>query len=167
MQHNGACAYIDGYCIVLQLERNISWTTWSDPIWTIQITCIYFNELPSCSLSSFSSFSSSFFVFVCPTITVFLMSFTSTIHYIVLLISNKNLPLKNPDIDDRKMKCSCLISSFNRLRCNYANVQPCILSKLFKSFFTSIVVQAYGIILQTVSEKNTMLWNIGVRKMID
>ena len=32
--------------------------------------------------------------FVCPTITVFLMSFTSTIHYVVLLISNKNLPLK-------------------------------------------------------------------------
>ena len=31
--------------------------------------------------------------FVCP-ITVFLMSFTSTIHYVVLLISNKNLPLK-------------------------------------------------------------------------
>ena len=58
--------------------------------WTVQITCIYFNELPSCSLSSFSS--SNFFV--CPTITVFLMSFTSTIHYVVLLISNKNLPLK-------------------------------------------------------------------------
>ena len=56
----------------------------------MQITCIYFNELPSCSLSSFSS---SYF-FVCPTITVFLMSFTSTIHYVVLLISNKNLPLK-------------------------------------------------------------------------
>ena len=36
--------------------------------------------------------------FVCPTITVFLMSFTSTIHYVVLLISNKNLPLKNPAI---------------------------------------------------------------------
>ena len=33
--------------------------------------------------------------FVCPTITVFLMSFTSTMHYVVLLISNKNLPLKN------------------------------------------------------------------------
>ena len=32
--------------------------------------------------------------FVCPTITVFLMSFTSTMHYVVLLISNKNLPLK-------------------------------------------------------------------------
>ena len=32
--------------------------------------------------------------FVCPTITVFLMSFTSTIHYVVLLISNKYLPLK-------------------------------------------------------------------------
>ena len=24
VQHNGACAYINGYCIVLQLERNIS-----------------------------------------------------------------------------------------------------------------------------------------------
>ena len=36
--------------------------------------------------------------FVCPTITVFLMSFTSTIHYVVLLISNKNLPLKKIQI---------------------------------------------------------------------
>ena len=36
--------------------------------------------------------------FVCPTITVFLMSFTSTMHYVVLLISNKNLPLKKKNI---------------------------------------------------------------------
>ena len=66
-----------------------------------QIICIYFNELPSCSLSSFSSFSS-YYLFIFMYIFLwtyyhcipFLMSFTSTIHYVVLLISNKNLPLK-------------------------------------------------------------------------
>ena len=35
------------------------------------------------------------------------------------------------DIDDSKIECFSLISSFNKLHCNYANVQPCILSKLF------------------------------------
>ena len=35
------------------------------------------------------------------------------------------------DIDDCKIKCSSLISSFNKLHFSYANVQPCILSKLF------------------------------------
>ena len=30
-------------------------------------------------------------IFVCPTITVFLMSFTSIFDYVVLLISNQNL----------------------------------------------------------------------------
>ena len=44
--------------------------------------------------------------FVCPTITVFLMSFTSTIHYVVLLISNKNLPLKK-DKPCSMATCSC------------------------------------------------------------
>ena len=38
------------------------------------------------------------------------------------------------DIDDCKMICSSFISSFNKLHFSYANVQPCILSKLFKFF---------------------------------
>ena len=71
------------------------------------------------------------------------------------------------DIDDRKMKCSSLISSFNRLRCNYANVQPCILSKLFKYFFTSYCGSSLWNYSSDGFRKNTMLWNIGVRKMID
>ena len=48
-------------------------------------------------------------------------------------IINNNLN----DIDDCKMKCYSFISSFNKLHCNYANVEPCILSKLFKSSCTS------------------------------
>ena len=52
------------------------------------------------------------------------------------------------DIDNCKMKCSSFISSCNKLHCNYANVQPCILSKLFKCFCT-----VYGIFLQKVLEK--------------
>ena len=40
------------------------------------------------------------------------------------------------DIDDCKMKCSSFISSFNMLHCNYASVQPCILSKLYTFFST-------------------------------
>ena len=39
------------------------------------------------------------------------------------------------NIDDCKMKCSSLINSFNKLHFSYANVQPCVLSKL--SFCTS------------------------------
>ena len=35
-------------------------------------------------------------------------------------------------IDDCKMKSSSFSSSFNKLQCNVASVQPCILSKLFK-----------------------------------
>ena len=41
------------------------------------------------------------------------------------------------DIDDCKMKCSSFISSFNKLHCNYASVQPYVLSKLFKYICTS------------------------------
>ena len=69
------------------------------------------------------------------------------------------------DIDDCKMKCSSFISSFNTLHFSYANVKPCILSKLFKSFCTSY----YGSILWSLSSegfrKITTLWNIAVRKI--
>ena len=69
------------------------------------------------------------------------------------------------DIDDYKMKWSSFSSSFNKLHCNYANVQPCILSKLFKSFFTSY----YGSSLWSFSSegfrKITTFWNIAVRKI--
>ena len=41
------------------------------------------------------------------------------------------------DIDDCKIKWSSFISSFNKLHFSYANVQPCILSKLFKYLCTS------------------------------
>ena len=68
------------------------------------------------------------------------------------------------DIDDCKMK-SPFISSFNKLHFNYASVQPCILSKLFKYFCTSY----YGSSLLTFSsdgfKKITTLWNIAVRKI--
>ena len=57
------------------------------------------------------------------------------------------------DIDDCKMKCYYFISSFNKLHCSYDNVQPCILSKLFKSFSTFITVQVYVIFNQKVLEK--------------
>ena len=63
------------------------------------------------------------------------------------------------------MKCSSFISSFNKLHFSYANVQPCILSKLFKSFCTSY----YGSSLWSFSSegfrKITTLWNIAVRKI--
>ena len=69
------------------------------------------------------------------------------------------------DIDDCKMKCSSFISSFNKLHFSYANVQPCILSNLFKSFCTSY----YGSSLWSFSSegfrKITTLWNIAVRKI--
>ena len=42
----------------------------------------------------------------------------------------------NKDLNDID-KCSSFISSFSKLHFSYANVQPCILSKLFKSFCTS------------------------------
>ena len=54
------------------------------------------------------------------------------------------------DIDDCKMKCSSFISSFNKLHFSYANVQRCILSKLFVLLTT---VQVYGVFLQKVLEK--------------
>ena len=63
------------------------------------------------------------------------------------------------------MKCSSFISSFNKLHFSYANVQPCILSNLFKSFCTSY----YGSSLWSFSSegfrKITTLWNIAVRKI--
>ena len=61
------------------------------------------------------------------------------------------------DIDDCKMKCSSFISSFNKLHFSYANVQPCILSKLFKSFYTSYYGSGF--------RKMTTLWNIAARKI--
>ena len=62
----------------------------------------------------------------------------TTLHYLVLALEVliecyqfvKNNDLNN--IDDCKMKCSSFIISFNKLHCNYANMQSCILSKLFK-----------------------------------
>ena len=76
-------------------------------------------------------------------------------------IINKDLN----DIDDCKMKCSSFISSFNKLHFSYVNVQPCILSNLFKSFCTSY----YGSSLWSFSSegfrKITTLWNIAVRKI--
>ena len=47
---------------------------------------------------------------------------------------NKETIINNDlsDIDDCKMNFSSFISSFNNLHCNYTNVQPCILSKLFQ-----------------------------------
>ena len=69
------------------------------------------------------------------------------------------------DIDDCKMKCSSFISSFNKLHFSYANVQPYILSKLFKSACTAY----YGSSLWNFSSegfgKITTLWNIAVRKI--
>ena len=57
------------------------------------------------------------------------------------------------DTEDCKIICSSFISSFKKLNDNYANVQPCILSKLFKYFCTSY----YG----------SSLWNFssGFRKI--
>ena len=52
--------------------------------------------------------------FVCPTITVFLMSFTSTIHYVVLLISNKNLPLKKKIIVIRVLIIIVIVITFEK-----------------------------------------------------
>ena len=50
-----------------------------------------------------------------------------------MLIHGYNRYIINNDLnynDNCKMKCSSFISSFNKLHCNYANVQPCILFRL-------------------------------------
>ena len=45
------------------------------------------------------------------------------------------------DIDVCEMKCSSFISSFNKLHCYYASVQPCILSKTgMGNFYASLIV---------------------------
>ena len=63
--------------------------------------------------------------------------------------------------DDCKMKCYSFISTFNKLHFRYANVQSCILSKLFKYFCTSSLwnFSSEGF------RKITTLWNIAVRKI--
>ena len=63
------------------------------------------------------------------------------------------------------MKCYFCISSFNKLHCNYANVQPCILSKLFKSFCTSYCGSSLWNFSSEGFRKNTTLWNIAVIKV--
>ena len=60
------------------------------------------------------------------------------------------------------MKCSSFISSFNKLHCNYANVQPCILSKLFKYFCTSYLGSSLWNFFSEGFGKITTLWNIAV-----
>ena len=69
------------------------------------------------------------------------------------------------DIDECKMKCSYFISSFNKLHFCYANVQPCILSKLFKSFHTSYYGSNLWSFASEGFRKMTTLWNIAVRKI--
>ena len=69
------------------------------------------------------------------------------------------------DIDDCKMKCSSFISSFTKLHCNYANVQPCVLSKLFKYFCTFYYGSSLRNFYSEGFRKITMLWNIAVRKI--
>ena len=69
------------------------------------------------------------------------------------------------DIDNCKMKCSSFISCFNKWHCNYANVQPCILSKLFKCFCTSYYGSSSRHFSSEGFRKITTLWNIDVRKI--
>ena len=68
--------------------------------------------------------------------------------------------------DNCTMKCYSFISSFNKLHCSYVNMQPCILSKLFKSFYTFYDGSSLWNFPSEGFRKITTLWNIAVNLYI-